>query len=145
MTARPIGKLDAGKWQAETLRVTAFPSPAATIAEPTWWSDLTGETPENRTTRPRERVFIEQGSWGGRRLTLGMNPTRIDWVFGGIEDDSPLTAFNDSLKALRELILQWLPTCPPIRRLAFGAVVRAPVESREAGYRQIAAYLSKPG
>lgn len=141
MTPQFIGKFELGEWQAETLRVTVFPSPTATIAQPTWWSDLTGETPEKRITRPREGVFIEQGSWGGRKLSLGMNPTRIDWVFGGIEDDSPLGVFNDSLNAFRELILRWLPTCPPIHRLAFGAIVRAPVENREAGYRQIAAYL----
>lgn len=141
MTPESIGKYEFGDWQAETLRVTVFPSPSATISQPTWWSDLTGETPENQTTRPREGVFIEQGSWGGRKLSLGMNPTRIDWVFGGIEDDSPLGAFRDSLNAFQELMLRWLPTCPPINRLAFGVIVRAPVENREAGYRQIATYL----
>lgn len=136
-----IIKLALSDWQTETLRLTAFPSPSATIGQPTWWSDLTGETPENRTTRPREGVFVEQGNWGGRKLSLGMNPTRIDWVFGGIEDDSPLSVFSDSLSAFQELMLRWLPQCPPINRLAFGAVVSAPVENREAGYRQIAAYL----
>ncbi len=134
-------KLALSDWQTETLRVTAFPSPSATIGQPTWWSDLTGEAPESRTTRPREGVFIDQGNWGGRTLSLGINPTRIDWVFGGIEDDSPSSIFSDSLNVFQELILRWLPMCPAINRLAFGAIVRAPVENREAGYRQIAAYL----
>ncbi len=90
MSPQSDGKMfELSDWQAETLRLTAFPSPSTKITQPDWWSDLTGETPENRTIRPREGVFIEEGNWGGRKLSLGINPTCIDWVLGGTEDDSP--------------------------------------------------------
>jgi len=41
------------------------------------------------------------------------------------------------------MVSQWfsLPSCPPLRRFAFGAVLFQFVEDREDGYRQISAYL----
>jgi len=39
------------------------------------------------------------------------------------------------------LMLRWLAGCPPLQRLAFGAVLTRPVDDLLTGYRQISDYL----
>lgn len=137
-------------WQVKTLRLTAFPSPSAQFLEPTWWADLVGEPPESKTLRPRERVQQEEGLFEGKKLVLNARPTRIDWLFTPIDDreleveDFPtLGPFSESLDIFLPLMLRWfeLETCPSVQRLAFGAILLHSVESRQAGDRQISAYL----
>jgi hypothetical protein len=137
-------------WQAEILRLTAFPSPAAQLGEPTWWRDLIGEHPETRISRPRRGGQQEEGRFEGRKLVLRVEPTRIDWLLAPIDDQArevegvPTTGpFPESLQIFLQLILRWfeLETCPPVQRLAFGAILLLPVENPQAGYRQISTYL----
>ncbi len=40
-----------------------------------------------------------------------------------------------------KLANQWLSSCPPVTRLAFGAVLNIVVNDRVTGYRRIASYL----
>lgn len=139
-----------GVWQAETMRLTAFPGPAARIAEPTWWADLVGEPPEAKISRPRKGGQQEEGIFEGRKLVLVVEPSRIDWLLipadhqdGEMGDIPTIGSFPEALDAFSQLMLRWfaLGTCPPVRRLAFGAILLQPVEDRQTGYRQISAYL----
>ena len=138
-------------WQAEILRLTAFPSPSAQLGEPTWWKDLVGEHPETKISQPRVGGQQEEGRLDeGRKLVLRVEPTRIDWLLTPIENRArevngiPTTgSFPESVQTFRQLMLRWfeLATCPPVQRLAFGATALLPVEDLQAGYRQISAYL----
>ena len=137
-------------WQVETLRLTAFPSPAAQVAEPTWWTDLVGEPPDTRISRPRMGGHQEEGPFRGGKLLLRVQPNRIDWSFTTAEDQErevesfpTIGSFPESLEKFLPLMLRWfeLEPCPPAQRLAFGAILLQPVEDRPAGYRQISPYL----
>lgn len=138
-------------WQTESLRLTAFPSPAAQIARPSWWIDIVKERPENITERPKEGIYQEEGYFANGKLVLRLQPTRIDWLFTQIDDDTKregpniptIGQFPEVLDAFLALMFRWfeLEACPPLQRLAFGAVLLQPVEDRQSGYRLIAKYL----
>lgn len=137
-------------WLAQTLRLTAFPSPVAEIADPTWWNDLVGEPPETRVSHPRKGEQREEGLFEGEKLTLRVQPTRIDWLFASADDQErqlegipTVGPFLDSVDIFFSLMRHWfeLEACPAVQRLAFGAVLLQPVENREAGYRKLSPYL----
>lgn len=140
-------RLPLDAWQAQTLRVTAFPSPDVQIDETTWWVDLVGDTPETRVSLPKKGQAQEEGSFQEGRLALRIRPNRIDWLFTPPEQEfegfAVIGSFIESLGSFSRVILQWfsLETCPSVRRLAFGAILLLPVEDRLAGHRQISAYL----
>lgn len=143
-------RLSLTAWQVETLRLTAFPSPAAQVTEPTWWTDLVGEPPETRILHPRKGGWQEKGPFKGGKLVLRVQPNRIDWLFTPVNDQEQevesfptIGSFPESLDVFLPLMVRWfdLETCPPVQRLAFGAVLLQPVEDRQAGYRQISPYL----
>jgi len=146
-----VGRLSLEAWQAEILRLTAFPSPAAQLGEPTWWKDLVGEPPETKISQPRTGGQQEEGRFDeSRKLVLRVEPTRIDWLLTPIDDWAreakgiPTTgSFPESLQIFLQLMLRWFEfaTCPAVQRLAFGATVLLPVENQQAGYRQISAYF----
>ena len=137
-------------WQVERLRVTAFPSPAAQVQEPTWWSDLVGEPPETHTVRPRQGGMQEEGAFATGRLILRIEPTRIDWLLTAMseqkssgEDSPTLGPFPDILRTFQELMGRWLAmeTCPSMTRLAFGAVLLQPVANHPNAYNLLEHYL----
>jgi len=129
------------EWLAETLRLTAFPSPATEITKPSWWEDLVGELPENRISQPRKGGQQDEGPFEGGKLTLGIQLDRIDWLFTAADDQVSIGSFPESLEPFLRLMLRWFELCPPVQRLAFGAVLILPVTDRNIGYRQISAYL----
>jgi len=137
-------------WRVESLRLTAFPSPSAQIIEPTWWHDLRGEEPENRVSQPRKGGLKEQGPFAGGSLILGVEPTRIDWVYTPIIDEKQASEgfltigpLQDTIGVFTPLMNRWfeLETCPTVQRLAFGAVTLQLAQDRRSGYRQLAQYL----
>jgi hypothetical protein len=137
-------------WQVETLRLTAFPSPTAQVAELAWWTELVGEPPETRISRPRMGGQQEEGSYRGGKLLLRVRPERIDWLFttvheeeGEVEAFPTIGAFPETVNIFLPLMRRWFDfdTCPPAQRLAFGAVLLQPVEDRSTGYQQLSRYL----
>lgn len=137
-----------GPWLVETLRLTAFPSAGATVEPRDWWEHVVGEAPETRNIQPRINSVQEEGEFFGGRLILTVQPQRADWLFipafephFGAPDFAQLRPFPDSLAILRKLSSQWLERSPLLQRLAFGAVLDIPTDSRPAGYRQLAQYL----
>lgn len=137
-------------WLAQTLRLTAFPSPTAEIAATTWWIDLVGEPPETRVSHPRQGERRDEGPCDEGKLSLRVQPTRIDWLFTPVDDQEQrlegipnIGPFLDSLDTFFPLMLRWFEfeTCPSVQRLAFGSVLLQPVENRETGYRRLSTYL----
>jgi len=137
-------------WQVLTLRATAFVPPDAPTLPSEWWAQLVGLPPENVISRPRLGQRQQDGSFEGRKLTLQIQPERIDWMFvpANIERPEELGeglpsagSLPDVLGPFCKLILAWIPLAPPVTRLAFGAVLFQPAENRRAGYTQIAGYL----
>ena len=139
-------------WQAESLRFTIFPLPTVVIGEPTWWQDLIGELPEKRVATPKRGVLQEEGNFDGGRLILNIQPMRIDWLLttgsgqeGGLETFPNVGPFAESLKTFLALIDRWIQseTFPPVKRVALGAVLLQPVESKQLAYERLAKYLPK--
>lgn len=140
-----------GAWQAESLRLTAFPTPAAEFAEPSWWKNLVGEPPEKRLSTPRTSSLQEQGPFAGGTLVLTVNPLRIDWALRPTQEETQsepqafltISSFTESLARFSALIGRWFDEqmCPPLKRLALGAVLVLPVASLRQGYEQLSEYL----
>ncbi|MDA2926834.1 hypothetical protein MYX78_06310 [Acidobacteria bacterium AH-259-G07] len=139
-------------WESELLRLTAFPSPATRIVEPNWWERVVGEPAETRTSRPRERLGLqEEGKLEDRYLVLTIQPDRIDWVLTPVvdrretEEFLTMGPFLVTVEAFLNLMLSWLrlDDCPSLVRLAFGAVLLQPTNSLDRGYRKLLEYLPK--
>lgn len=139
----PVDRPDLRAWQAESLRTTCFPSSVAQFSEIDWWHDLVGEQPENRVLRLKEGFRQDEGHVDSVRLVLGIQPMRIDWLVAPSEtqDAFPTGPFEDSLNSFLGLMSRWLNMSPPIKRLAFGAVLILPVEDQRSGYVLLAKYL----
>ena len=138
------------EWQAGTLRLTAFPSSGIDLTGASWWNDLLGEAPETKVSRPKQGGEQQEGPLKGGKLILRIQPLRIDWLFSGsdvpdakAETLPTLRSFPDALDTFLQLMLRWfeLGSCPPVQRLAFGAVLFQPVDDRQTGYRKIATLL----
>ena len=143
-------------WQTELLRLTAFPTSVAEVSGIDWWADLFGRSPESSTVRPTKRERLEEGPFEQGVLRLSIQPFRIDWYFLKGEDHQEqqeqveqemtfptIGPFPEAADKFLKLMLSWLApsVCPPLQRLAFGAILLQPVESHEAGYRRISDYL----
>ena len=137
------------EWQANTLRLTAFPTELPSAVNKSWWTDLVGEDPEVRTSLPKTMQSQEAGTYQSQRLIVGTNPGSIDWRLTPADAEEPnpdgfpvIGQFANSLEIFVQLMLRWLDEqCPPLKRLAFGAALVLPVENRVAGYRQLAPFI----
>jgi len=136
-------------WLVANARVTAFPVEPVKIDTLSWWSDLVGHTPESVTSRPKTAQREEVGEVEGRQLTLKVEPERIDWVLTPAPTAPEDTAstlpvagpFPEVTKLLYQIMASWMPHCPKVTRLAFGAVLLQPVADRRTGYVEIVRYL----
>lgn len=149
---KPQAFPDASQWQAQALRLTAFPSPAAKFDDPKWWRELLGTDAESRNIRPLKGELTEQGPFEKGILVLQVGPLRIDWNLGmnietGLDSDDPnlpaLGSFSEVGDKFLKLMAAWLnsATVPSLQRLAFGAVLRQPVGGHEDGYKLLSKYL----
>ncbi len=145
LNRRPISD-----WQVDRVRFTAFTLQSSPVADFNWWTLLTGEIPKTKTQRPRDGIIIEDGSISNGKLVVQSTPMRIDILIVPDEEKEPkgdfsqvIGNFTDSLDSFNELLLKWfsLETCPPLQRMAFGALLNLPVSDKESGYRQLSAYL----
>jgi len=142
-------QLDRIPWQAQVLRLTAFPTPSPIPIQTGWWEQMVGQTPAAITSRPKQGRYHEEGPFSNGSLICETGPARIDWLFApnDLEAEGDLFAtigtFSDTLDVFRQLADRWfgLETCPSVQRLAFGAILLQLVESKQAGYRQLSTYL----
>jgi hypothetical protein len=146
MSGQPLPLPEPSAWQAQLLRLTAFPvEPAAALAKE-WWQEVLGQAPESSTQKKLLRTA--EGTIEGKVLTLTLDVQRIDWSFVPLVDPlnppsaaPALGAFPTALEECSGLFRQFLDRCPAISRLAFGAILLQPTEAHESGYRLLDAYL----
>ena len=138
-------------WQTQALRLTAFPGPGFTPTDTTWWADLVGQPPESRSSQPRLAMYSSEGPFDQGTLALRLQFDRIDWFLSAPDRPSSdsqalptLGGLPTALSTFVTLMSPWLDSdaCPPLLRLAFGAVLLQQVATREEGYRRLAPYLS---
>ena len=138
------------QWKAESFRFTAM-FPVGELQVEDWWTNAVGDEPETATTR-KGGEKKQEGPFHNGQLRLSVRPERIDWLFSGRyagpdkeENDSLpiLGPVEESLGVFKGIVEKWLgsETCPTAQRIAFGAVLLSPVDSREVGYQQLATYL----
>ena len=146
----PLTEKGLSDWRVETLRLTIFATAMPDVSGIDWWEAVVGESPELKTLQPRAGMLQEVGQIKGGlcNLSLECQRQRIDWLFSPIlKENQELTEFPtfanlpDGQKLFQAMLLPWLSRCPPANRIAFGAVLACPVESRTAGYELLGKYL----
>jgi hypothetical protein len=141
-------------WKVIILRLTAFPSPAAQLADRNtvlnWWTEVVGKPPETLKSQPRTNEQLAESSFESGVLALSSNPIRIDWHYRVSEEPNDETntlptlgSFPETLNTFFETAKSWLETetCPPVARLAFGAILVRPTATRAASYELFPIYL----
>ena len=141
-------------WKPQQFRLTVFPSKAFDVPEPGWWIKLLGELPEEKSIKSKGLSQFESGKFREGRLDLSTSAARIDWTYSAQvsgEDEPDLStgiptlgSFEASLADFRALADRWLKEmCPPVSRIAFGAVLLHPAGSHEQGYELLQHYLPR--
>lgn len=134
-------------WYVEMLRVTAF-SADTSVIETEWWEKLMPkEPPEKRLSRPKEKIYRDEGAFEKGKLILNITVPRTDWLYtaADLNKDKELPIidqFNKIGNNFYKLIKDWLRICTPVNRLAFGAILLQPVENKEEGYNRMSQYLT---
>lgn len=138
------------EWQVESLRLTAFV--IGGVHDPkqadAWWNSTVGQQPEmdqhNRTNGLDQlagKIFD-----GTCSLTLASQPGRVDWILSAAPSSElagfpTMNCLEDVLHKFKALLDSWVAVSPKLNRMAFGAVLRMPVENKEQGYVRIASLL----
>jgi hypothetical protein len=131
----------------ESLRLTAFLGATPSPREPTWWSDLTDNEPETRTSKPPMGVFQEIGVFQDRTLVLSIQPGRIDWLFnpGPSQVEAEISSVGDIPSAqgiFLPAMRRWLgEMAPAVIRMGYGVTLLEPVRDKVAGYMRLAELL----
>jgi hypothetical protein len=137
-------------WQAETMRVTVFPTEVVSVEPSSWWDEVVGVPPEAVASRPKVGQFQAHGEFEGRQLVLKVQPGRVEWVLGPLakaveEEQSALPSlgtFSEVLQLLSKVVVPWLPQAPALQRFAYGAILKQPVDNVRAGYAVLQRYLA---
>ena len=136
-----LNRPDLTAWQSETIRVTAFPSSDAVVTSETWWKALLGEEPSLQTVRKGRFFRRDQGDALNGVMSLTVQPGRIDWNLGPkvVPDEPPqdfpsLGTAVDNIRRFTDLILHWLPSSPPLDRLAMGVTAWLPAKDQHEAY-----------
>lgn len=143
-TAQPP---DASVWQAQSLRLVAFPETSPVAHKREWWEELVGTQPE--TLLRRGTTQEEAGVWEAASLTVSVNPVLIQWSVAPPLDlenlgKGPrlLGPFRDRTTHFTELMERWLTLANlPLKRLAFVASLAQPADDHAAGYKTLSSYL----
>src|SRR5262245_4179530 len=134
-------------WQAQYMRLLAFPAVPQTTAEQNWWQELTGLDAESSVRKRHERT--DTGLFQGVFLALEIELMRVVWTasprvgVGDLIEQLPTLGPLMERRALfQELMRQWLQHhCPPIKRLAFASRLIQPVDDHRSAYQLLDRYL----
>lgn len=142
------------EWQAEQLRLTAFPMPWSKQRDTKWWERITGAPPEELSSNPKKETSQVSGPLGEGGLVLNLDPIRIDWLMAplsaNIDIKNPIIPDYPSIGALltsapifKSTIEKWLnfEDIPTFYRFAFGGVIFHPEIDRESGYSKIKEFV----
>jgi hypothetical protein len=136
------------EWRVGALRLTTFHRPDVLLnaqGANDWWQRVAGNPPEDRFSKPVTGEQSDGGRFGDGSLFMQVQPQalRVDWLFQESPDavQTGETLFNERLVAFDPAAARWLEICPPVQRIAFGALALLPVDDRSAGYDRICNYL----
>ncbi len=139
---------DVQSWEAQNLRLTAFPVPKSDIKSVFKWEETIGELPENSSSHPRAGMLEESGGFGNGILSLKLIPGRIDWHYLSFvpsetvpESFPNLGYFLDTIELFKSTMLKWFDSCSSVNRLAFGAQLIRHSESHKHAYNMLNEYL----
>lgn len=135
-------------WKAETLRFTVFPvGSAEPLDAKLLWSLAENGPAEQIVEQPALGFTTAMGKTtiGSQQaaLIMQMFPDRIHWIVGADASkgtDSHGMLVVGEFAAYRDIFTRMVlallknPSFPPIKRMAFGAVLLSPVKTREEGY-----------
>jgi hypothetical protein len=148
MANQEIKKVGApSQLQTESLRFTVFLPANQRVGNQSWWTELVGVEPESRNSRPNIGQLLEAGPVRAYGLVLAINPGRVDWILTpkqeeGVPPESRWAGpLDETLPFFVELMTQWFAFCPPVVRLALGAVLHEPMRDRQEAYSRLAQYL----
>ena len=133
-------------WMAENLRLSAFTKarcePDSLVGT---WEATVKEEPESVERKPKEHIVRESGDFREASLTFACTPHRIDWIMHQAKEMpetwSLVGGFTEECRAFGDLMEGWLPQCPTLDRLAFGAVLLHPMDSRAECYEKVSQFL----
>jgi len=135
-------------WQAQSVRLTAFPVKPEIELQQSWWKELFGQDPDNVTSQPKQLARLEEGSLDSGLMVLKIQPGRINWQYGArldvaeaLKQIPTVSNFPDILQLFTPLIEKWFAICPGLERMAFGAVLLQHVEGLPEGYKVLGEYL----
>lgn len=130
-------------WMANSLRLTVFVDPLTKVNDDLWGT-ITEEVPEKVISLPKTNKLHIEGPFKNGKLNLDFEPFRIDWIYTPIEDfikgSNIIGPFLTSLEDFSTLMGKWFASgkCPEAKRIAFGASLIYPINSRDEGYKILA-------
>ena len=146
-----MARIALSDWSVENFRLTAFPVAGASERRPEWFEAATGAEPDQVIANPKLGSARAVGTVGAGKLTLRLEPERIDWFLeppdreeGVPPVDMPSIGDVSATWALFEpMMTKWLgdPSLPDFSRLAFGAVLHHTELDRKAGYERLPDYV----
>ncbi len=136
-------------WQAQYLRLIAFPTEPAFDHSRGWWRDLTGAEPQSSTERRLKLEREDSGPHAGVELSLAVDPLRVQWtaalpvdIANPPEGIPVIGPFLERRDWFRDLMMHWLDVMGrPIKRLALAGILIIPVDNRGAAYERLNQYL----
>jgi hypothetical protein len=136
-------------WQAQYLRLIAFPIQPAFERSREWWRELTGNDPQTSTEKRQRLEREDSGSSNGINLSLAVDLVRVQWTASVAVDPENLPEgipaignFLERRDWFRDLMEQWLAGMgQPVKRLSFAASIVLPTESRQDAYGLLDRYL----
>jgi hypothetical protein len=132
-------------WYAQVLRLTVFLAPGETADPCDWWRNVTNAEPENTESKPRIGTRRDSGNFNEGLLIMEFQPSRSDWLYCERPDAEGLLAQGNlvpRIETFSDAMRRWLPVCPRIARLAFGAILTLPCDSKADTYRTLSNYLN---
>ena len=140
------------RWEAESLRATAFYGAGETPRDASrLWELLMHRQPDQVSSRPKERIYLAEGSFGGsgKQLQCAIRPERVDWVLRAAppapniqpEGLPTVGTLPGVLPSFEDLGIKWLEGSSGITRLAFGAVLLFEVSSLNEANERLSALL----
>jgi hypothetical protein len=138
-------------WLSESTRLTVFREAIDVDSLGQWWAQFVGHPVERDEAKPMEGFRRIEGEMPGlheqrARLSLAAQVGRVDWHMRA-KDVTPLALpaigpFPGVVEQFIELGRKWIAEASiETRRIALGAILVLPVESREEGYSRMSSLL----
>ncbi|MGP8330361.1 MAG: hypothetical protein ACT6FF_08610 [Methanosarcinaceae archaeon] len=133
-------------WNAEHLRLTVFPIATASFNAQLWWDDSIKMEPDTINSQPKQGTTIISGRHDLGLLELNVGIDRTHFLLKPIFEneisvigEDIVGEFQLTLKTFSNFVKSLLTSkyCPALSRLAFGTVLRDPVDSIEQGYETL--------